>query len=142
MQVTAKATRSGKWWAIQVPEVPGVFSQAKRLDQVPEMAADAVATMLGIPAQSVEVKVEAELPAESNEAVQESRERAAEAIRVQAESQALSRVVIADLKRQGLTVREISIVMGVSPQRVSQLVPNRHRSVKSHRSEKRQKVDA
>lgn len=126
MQVTAKATRSGKWWAIQVPEVPGAFSQAKRLDQVPEMAADAVAAMLGIAPASVEVRVDADLPADSKEAVRKSRERAAAASQAQAESQALSRGVIADLKSQGWTVREISVVLELSPQRVSQLVPNRH----------------
>ena len=29
-----QAVRSGSWWAITVPGLPGVFSQEKRLDQV------------------------------------------------------------------------------------------------------------
>ncbi len=37
MKVTAKVTHTGDWWAIAVPEVPGLFTQAKRLDQVEEM---------------------------------------------------------------------------------------------------------
>lgn len=57
MRVTAAVTRSGRWWAIDVPEVPGVFTQARRLDQVPAMAADAVALMLDIPVGSVTVDV-------------------------------------------------------------------------------------
>jgi predicted RNase H-like HicB family nuclease len=58
MKVTAKATRSGKWWAVEVPEIPGLFTQAKRLDQVVDMVADA-AEMLGYP--QVEVVIDPQL---------------------------------------------------------------------------------
>ena len=37
MKLTAKAQRSDKWWAIEVPEIPGLFTLARRLDQVAEM---------------------------------------------------------------------------------------------------------
>ena len=43
-----RAVRSGGWWAITVPELPGVFSQARRLDQVETMAREAIALMLDI----------------------------------------------------------------------------------------------
>jgi hypothetical protein len=43
MKVTAQARRTGDWWAVEVPEVDDVFTQANRLDQVPAMVADAVA---------------------------------------------------------------------------------------------------
>ena len=43
-----RAVRSGGWWAITVPELPGVFSQARRFDQVEAMAREAIALMLDI----------------------------------------------------------------------------------------------
>lgn len=49
--------RSGDWWAVSVPEVPGAFTQAKRLDQVPAMVADAVALLADVPAADVHVTV-------------------------------------------------------------------------------------
>ena len=55
MKVTAKVTRSGDWWAVEVPEVEGAFTQARRLDQIPEMVADAVHLLAGVPAEDVEV---------------------------------------------------------------------------------------
>lgn len=55
MRVAAEITRSGEWWAIQVPEMPGVFTQARRLEQVPEMVRDAVALMADVDEDSVEV---------------------------------------------------------------------------------------
>ena len=43
-----EAVRSGDWWSITVPELSGVFSQAKRLDQVERSAREAIAMMLDI----------------------------------------------------------------------------------------------
>lgn len=37
------AERSGGWWAITVGELPGVFSQARRRDEIEAMARDAIA---------------------------------------------------------------------------------------------------
>jgi predicted RNase H-like HicB family nuclease len=59
MKVTAKTTRTNGWWAVEVPEVPGVFTQAKRLDQVPAMVRDAVSSMSDVPTDDVQVAVEA-----------------------------------------------------------------------------------
>jgi len=61
MKVTAHACRSGRWWAVEifdVPEVGALHTQARRLDQIPAMAADAVASVLEIDPASVEVDVE------------------------------------------------------------------------------------
>lgn len=33
----AHAVRSGNWWAIDVPDVPGAFTQVRRLDQAESM---------------------------------------------------------------------------------------------------------
>ncbi len=51
------AERSDRWWAARVPALPGVHTQARRLDQVAEMARDAIALMLDLPVASVKVTV-------------------------------------------------------------------------------------
>ena len=48
-----RAVRSGNWWSITVPELPGVFAQARRLDQVETMAREAIAMMLDIDTDQV-----------------------------------------------------------------------------------------
>ena len=40
--------RSDEWWAITVPSLRGVFSQARHLDEVPAAAREAIAMMLDI----------------------------------------------------------------------------------------------
>ena len=53
--VTARVTRSDGWWAISVDEIPGLFTQARRLDQVADMVRDA-ASLLGVGVGTVEVQ--------------------------------------------------------------------------------------
>lgn len=57
MKVTANVTRSEDWWAVEVPEVPGVFTQARRLSQVEPLVKEAVSLMLEVPAEDVEVAI-------------------------------------------------------------------------------------
>lgn len=120
MNVTAKATRSGGWWAVEVPEVPGVFTQARRLEQVPGAVADAVAVMLEIAAESVEVTVAPTLDAPTEAAVRQAREAATSARRAQELSSVSMRAAVAAL-REELTTRDAAAVLGVTQQRVSQL---------------------
>jgi predicted RNase H-like HicB family nuclease len=120
MKITAIAERSGGWWAIRVPEIPGVFSQARRLEQVADMAADAAALMLDQDPADFEVTVEAHTPEDSliaqARAAREDADRAAEL--ASAKMREAARCLIAD----EYTVRDAGRLLGVSPQRVSQLV--------------------
>ena len=43
-----EVVRSGEWWAITVPALRGAFSQARNLDEVPEVAREAIALMLDV----------------------------------------------------------------------------------------------
>ena len=49
--------RDGRWWAISAPEVPGVFSQARRRSGVGSMARDAIALYLDVPLDSFDISV-------------------------------------------------------------------------------------
>jgi predicted RNase H-like HicB family nuclease len=121
VKVTAKATRSGDWWAVAVPEVEGVFTQVKRLDQVADMAADAVALMLEVAPESIEVEVVPELGDVQRE-VAEATAAAEEAAAAQARASSLLRSVVATLRRdQSLSTRDVALILGLSHQRVSQL---------------------
>lgn len=121
MKVTAKVVRSGGWWAIEVPEVPGVYSQAKRLDQVPDVAADAVATMLDIEPDEVEVSIKPRLREEVRRDVDEAKRLSKAAREAEAAASAQMRRAVADAIDEGLTVRDTATLLEISPQRVSQL---------------------
>lgn len=46
--VTARVVWSDGWWAITVPEIEGLFTQAREYDEIEEMVRDA-ADVLGVP---------------------------------------------------------------------------------------------
>jgi len=54
MEVTA--TRTGDWWAVEAPSIPGLFTQARLLDQVAELVVEAAA-LLGHDLESADVHV-------------------------------------------------------------------------------------
>src|SRR5579884_449757 len=117
---TARCRRSGRWWAIEVPEIRGVFSQARRLDQVERTVRDVIATLLEIPPDAFDVAVEASLPEHLEAEVARARELRREAeIRQRQASEAI-RQAAGDLIGAGLTVRDAGQVLGVSYQRAAQ----------------------
>ena len=116
--VTAVCTRSGGWWAVEVPEIPGLFTQARRLDQVEDMVRDA-AKMLDSKVDAVHI--EPKLDAETSYMVEELFAKRDAARRAQEEASRIARSTVTALRNEGLTVRDVAVVTGVSPQRVSAL---------------------
>ncbi|WUH92758.1 type II toxin-antitoxin system HicB family antitoxin [Streptomyces sp. NBC_00433] len=118
-RVTAR--RSGDWWALEVPDLPGVHSQTKRLDRAASEAREAISLMLDVEADSIEVEVETQLPPEAREVLQAvaRAHKAAEAAALQ-EREAMVRA--ASVLTQNLSQRDAGEVMGVSFQRISQLL--------------------
>lgn len=122
MKVTAKVTRSGDWWAIEVPEVPGVFTQAKRLDQVEDMVRDAVALMTDARPPEITVELIPVLPRDIEGDLRTARDLANQAAVLQAQASAATRRVVVELREnEGLSVRDVGRLLKLSPQRVSQL---------------------
>ena len=120
--LTARSTRSGGWWAVEVPEVQGLFTQARRLDQVTAAVLDAAALLTGRPESDFDVVVVPVLDADDLSVVRDARERRAELAEAERAAARASRAAVARLRAEGLTVRDVAEIMGMSPQRVSQLV--------------------
>lgn len=118
-RVTAR--RVGEWWALEVPDLPGVFSQAKRLERADEAAREAIAVMLGIEPSGVQVHVEPILSDEEKAAVAAAA-KAQEAARAAAEVERRAMQKAAAVLTKDLSQRDAGRVLGVSFQRVSQLL--------------------
>ena len=123
MKVTATATRTGEWWAIEVSDVQGgLHTQARRLDQVAATVADAVALAVDVSPETIEVTVIPQLAPRDAELIDAARHASQEAVRASEFASQLSRQAVAQLRSEGMTVRDVGGLLGVSPQRVSQLV--------------------
>ncbi|BDR54068.1 hypothetical protein KIMH_01790 [Bombiscardovia apis] len=118
MDVTARCERHDGWWAIEVDEIPGLFTQTRRLDQVEDMVRDA-ASLMG--KEIEEVRVLPVMDKETMQAVEEMLQVRTEARIIQERASKVSRKVVSLLRREGLTVRDVAQVTGISSQRVSAL---------------------
>lgn len=119
---TALAERGDGWWAITVPELRGVFSQARRLARVEYMARDAISLFLDVPADSFEVVVREVVDPEVDVLVAEAIQARADAIEHQRIAARKSREAVRTLDRLGLPQRDIGRVLHLSHQRVAQLL--------------------
>lgn len=121
MHVTAIAQRSGAWWSVRVPDMAGIFTQARRLDQVPQMVIDAIRTMEEDDDLEVSVQVVPMIDPASDTVAAQARATSEQASRMQDEARAAARTAVRVLRAEGLSTRDVASMLGVSPQRVSQI---------------------
>jgi predicted DNA binding CopG/RHH family protein len=120
---TVTAQRDGLRWFLQVNELPGVFSQVRRLDQAEVMARDAIAAFLVTTSDSIDVVVSIALPADLQRDVSDVHDLRGQMERTERDyAERTRRIATRLVQHEGMTVREAGRVLGLSYQRVSQLV--------------------
>lgn len=115
--------REGRWWMVEVPELDGL-TQARRLDEVERVAREFIAVTTDVPLSKVAAEVSVVEAGgrdllEARTLVDALRRRAKDLEALIAE---LTREVASALTAADVPVRDVSSVLGVSHQRVSQLV--------------------
>lgn len=115
--------REGRWWAVEIPQLDGV-TQAARLADVAAEARDYIAVTLDVPPSTVDVRVIVDDTPHARD-VQARSERIL-ATRQQAEALEAAAIedaqaLVRELTRDGVPMRDIATLVGVSFQRVSQL---------------------
>ena len=117
------AERDGRHWFLRVNELPGVFSQVRRLDQAEDMARDAIAAFLDVRADGFGVMVTVKLPADLERDVAGVIDLRGAIDRTEREyAEQSCRLATRLVQGEGMTVREAGRLLGLSYQRVSQLV--------------------
>jgi predicted transcriptional regulator len=118
-----RAARSGQWWSIEasVPRA-SVWTQARRIDQIEATVREAIALALDVAPDSFEISVHIEIPEDLRADVEIASVVATIAEIAQDAATVARRVVALKLQDQGLTVRDIGQVLGLSSQRISQLI--------------------
>lgn len=125
MEVKIHAERTGDGWSAKVSGLDGFTVTAKRLDQCKELVVEQIKTLEEQKGNSavceVVVRVEAELPGIICD-LEAAKEKMQQAQKLQAEASTEIRNVVGRMRDEGLTMRDIAVLLGVSPQRVQQLI--------------------
>jgi hypothetical protein len=115
--------RDGRWWMVKIPEIDGL-TQARRYAEVPTMAREYIALAQGLPYDDIKVEIAsvsiphfAEL-LERAAAIRDLRDRA---VHLDHEATHAAEEFAKWLAYEKIPVRDIAALLGVSPQRVSQL---------------------
>ena len=121
MDLEVLCERSQDGWTVEVPALDNLKSSAKRLDKVREhVLVLAKNHPLAEGQCEFVVNIVAKMPGVICD-IESAQEKMREANRLQEEASAEIRNVVGRMRDQGLTMRDIAVLLGVTPQRVAQL---------------------
>lgn len=118
---TARAERGDGWWAVIVDGEPGIITQVRRLDQIPEMVRDALQLFPELCEDPEHAEVTVVVADEHASRATRARELADKARAAQEDASEAMREVARSFATEGLPYRDIGTLLGVSYQRAQQL---------------------
>ena len=120
MEIKAECERkAGQWW-VKVPALDDLMISSKRLDLAAEQIKDLISEREGVERCDVILKVETTTPGIMCD-LDAAQEKMRTALRMQDEASKEIRDVVARLRSEGLSMRDIGVLLRISPQRVAQL---------------------
>jgi len=120
VEIKAECERkAGQWW-VKVPALDDLMISSKRLDLAAEQIKDLISEREGVERCDVILKVETTIPGIMCD-LDAAQEKMRTALRMQDEASKEIRDVVARLRSEGLSMRDIGVLLRISPQRVAQL---------------------
>ena len=116
-------TREDRWWMIAVPAIDGL-TQARRVTEIEEMACSLIAISTDTPLTDIAVQIVAITVPTLGDILGNARhieELRDEARRIEAKATEATQQFAVDLTTHGIPVRDTAALLGLSPQRVSQI---------------------
>jgi transcriptional regulator with GAF, ATPase, and Fis domain len=119
-EVKARARRDGRWWYIEFPDL-GTSGQARTIKEIDEIALEVAALWLDVDEASLDVTVDLELPETAADLWTKANEADARAREDAKAAAALRRRAVAALQAEHISKADAARLLGLSPQRISQL---------------------
>lgn len=103
-----------------MPDLDNLVISSKRLDLATEQIKDLIHDSKGIERCDIVVQVETSMPGIMCD-LENAQQKMRDALRLQEEASREVRDVVARLRAEGLSMRDIGVLLQISPQRVAQL---------------------
>lgn len=117
------------WWTVTIPEVPGCHSAGRSLAEATRNIREAIATCVDVfgeaadeIARDAEIERSIDLPPAAEKALGEAKRSREEAERQREKAQQATEQAARRLARAGLSLRDTGELLGLSHQRVKQLL--------------------
>lgn len=120
MEVKAECERKAGQWSVKVPALDDLMISSRRLDLAAEQIKDMISEKEGVERCDVILKVETTIPGIMCD-LEAAQEKMRESLRLQEQASKEVRDVVARLRTEGLSMRDIGVLLKISPQRVAQL---------------------
>lgn len=120
--LTVRVWRGQHWWVAQAKEAPGILTQVRRLTEVEPMIRDAAALFPEFVDDAATIPITLVVEDEWADKAAEATRRVREVEQERSRAAAGLRAVAASAREAGLTVREVAMLLGVTPGRVSALL--------------------
>ena len=123
MEIKANIAREAdNSWLVTVPALGNLRTTSKRLDKIRDQILTLAEKESGKSRCDIILKLEGEFPELLSDLASAQLKMLA-ATKLQEEASLEIRSVVASLRDQGLTMRDIAVLLGITPQRVQQLAP-------------------
>jgi predicted RNase H-like HicB family nuclease len=110
------------WWVVTIPEVSGAVTQCKRLDKVPDDVGEVLELLTGKKPGTYELDVHTIVPGKAGELAARALELRAQADALAGTVAATTCTAVVTLSKSGFSMRDIGQLVGVSHQRVDQIL--------------------
>lgn len=120
MKINIHATRDSGWWVATSDDIDGFATQARRLDQIPELARD-IAELADDVENPDDVEFVVHVDPAYASIADEAVSLAGQARELSTQASEAMRAAAVQLRDDGLTVRDIGQLLGVSYQRAQKL---------------------
>lgn len=119
LQVMAHARRDEGWWRVSIPEIEGIVTQTRRLDQIPSAVVKVLKNHPDFKEHDIDVQVV--LDKERQAAVDEVLRLRDRADKTRQEASLAVKALVQQLAHDGLSYRDIGTLLQVSYQYVQTL---------------------
>jgi predicted RNase H-like HicB family nuclease len=110
------------WWVVTVPEVSGAVTQSKRLDKVPDDVGEVLELLTGRKPDSYELDIHTVVPGKAGELAARAFELRTEVEKLSSSVATTTSTAVVTLSQSGFSMRDIGQLVGVSHQRVDQIL--------------------
>ncbi len=129
MEIDVVCERTAEGWTVDVAALDNLHTSSKRLDKVREQVLELAKAKHGNDSNcEIVVNIVARMPGIICD-IESAQLKMREAAKLQDEASNEIRNVVGRMREEGLTMRDIAVLLGVTPQRVAQLAPCAEQSV-------------